>query len=106
MCETLTACDGRRVKLWGKEFNLLHEFAPGESFVELPVEAAAARSVVEQSRETGFRMYLTMDHGGTRWTAGLSGYSYFPSEGKLRLDWSADVVPVRGYGSPFNDHKA
>lgn len=105
MCDALTACAGRRVKLWDKDFNLLHTFGDGESFVRVLLDAPAAKVIATQSREGNFRMYLTMDHGGIRWTAGLSGFSVVHTgEHHMLLDWAADVVPVRDHGSPFDRH--
>ncbi|WP_043654383.1 hypothetical protein [Nocardia thailandica] len=112
MCDALTACDGRQVKLWDKDFNLVHTFADGESFVTMPVGSAPARAIIDHGRtKSDFRMYLTMDQSGTRWSAALAGFSVeMPTvvngREKLHLtaDWSADLFPqrVQDFGSPFD----
>ncbi len=102
MCDASTACSGRQVKLWDKDFNLLHTFGPGESFVKILLDAPAAKAISAQSREGNFRMYLTKDQDGMRWTAGLSSFSVVHTgDHHMLLNWASDVVPVRDYGSPF-----
>ncbi|MET8430140.1 hypothetical protein [Nocardia sp. NPDC004860] len=66
-------------RMWDKDFNLVHTFAEGESFTELPTDHPGAKHIIDAFVDRGETVHLTVDEDGQRSTLTLSELVYQPA---------------------------